>query len=280
MPPRSFSRCALVAALGALLASASSFAQPPGGFGGQRPEPEIEGIPRVPTAVPLPSISPPVTGPGAMFDTAPSLARGLDLAHFRYETTEYFVSGTAAEKPYTTRVVVRKPADDSKFSGLVLAESMHGSGAAHMFEFTSGYLMDAGHAAVEIVTTSPQQFVAFNAPRYERLKIENGQQNEIIAQVGALVRSDKGPLGARVRKMVLGGTSMSAGTLINYLPAHMVFRTPQMTPHLRRLHADIERLDDPRDRRAADAHAHDARGRDQRDAPPRRRRAGQAVPVV
>ena len=28
--------------------------------------------------------------------------------------------------------------------------------------------------------------------------------------------------------MVLGGTSMSAGTLINYLPAHMVFRTPDM----------------------------------------------------
>jgi hypothetical protein len=228
MPLRSFSRAAFVAAFGALLASASSFAQPPGGFGGQRPEPEIEGIPRVPTAVPLPSISSPVTGPGEMFDSAPSLARGLDLAHFRYETTEYFVSGTADDKPYTTRVVVRKPADDSKFSGLVLAESMHVSGAAHMFEFTSGYLMDAGHAAVEIVTTAPQQFVAFNAPRYERLKIENGQQNEIIAQVGALVRSSKGPLGARVRKMVLGGTSMSAGTLINYLPAHMVFRTPEM----------------------------------------------------
>ena len=28
--------------------------------------------------------------------------------------------------------------------------------------------------------------------------------------------------------MVMGGTSMSAGTLINYLPAHMVFRTPEM----------------------------------------------------
>jgi hypothetical protein len=28
--------------------------------------------------------------------------------------------------------------------------------------------------------------------------------------------------------MVMSGTSMSAGTLINYLPAHMVYRTPQM----------------------------------------------------
>ena len=225
----SLSRYAFAAALGAVLATASAFAQPPRGPGGPRPEPEIEGIPRVPTAVPLPALSAPVTGPGPMFDTAPSLARGLDLEHFRYKTTEYFVSGTADGKPYTTRVVVRQPSDDGDFSGLVLAESMHGSGAAHMFEFVSGYLMDAGHAAVEIVTTSPQQFVAFNAARYERMKVEGGQQNEIIAQVGALVRSDKGPLGAlRVRKMVLGGTSMSAGTLINYLPAHMVYRTPEM----------------------------------------------------
>ena len=229
MPSRQLSRTVSAAALAALLAAGSAVAQPPGGFGGPRPEPEIEGIPRVPTAVALPTLSAPVTGPGAMFDSAPSQADGLDVAHFRYKTTEYFVSGTAAGKPYTTRVVVRQPAADRDFSGLVLAESMHVSGAAHMFEFTSGYLMDAGHAAVEIVTTSPQQFVAFNGPRYERMKIEDGQQNEIIAQVAALVRSNKGPLGSlRVRKMVMGGTSMSAGTLINYLPAHMVFRTPEM----------------------------------------------------
>ncbi len=229
MSSRSVSRSIVAVAMIGLLAAGSAVAQPPGGFGGPRPEPEIEGIPRVPTAVALPTLSAPVTGPGPAFDSAPSQARGLDTEHFRYKTTEYFASGTAAGKPYTTRVVVRQPADDSKFSGLVLAESMHVSGAAHMFEFVSGYLMDAGHAAVEIVTTSPQQFVALNSARYSGMKIEDGQQNEIIAQVGALLRSAKGPLGNRVRKMVMGGTSMSAGTLINYLPAHMVFRTPEMT---------------------------------------------------
>jgi hypothetical protein len=195
----------------------------------QRPEPEIEGQPRTPTAVALPTLSAAVTGPGAMFDSAPSQARGLDPAHFRYKTTEYFVSGNAAGKPYTTRVVVRQPADDGRFSGLVLAESMHSSGSAHAFEFTAAYVMDSGHAAVEILTTSPRQFVAFNAARYEPLKIEDGQQNEIIAQVGALVKSTRGPLGRLpVRKMVMSGTSMSSGTLINYLPAHMVYRTPEM----------------------------------------------------
>ena len=62
------------------------------------------------------------------------------------------------------------------------------------------------------------------------MKVENGQQNEIIAQVGALVRSSKSPLARPVSaRWCMGGTSMSAGTLINYLPAHMVFRTPEMS---------------------------------------------------
>ena len=71
---------------------------------------------------------------------------------------------------------MRQPRDDANFSGLVLAESMHVSGAAHMFEFTSAYLMDSGHAAVEIVTTSPSSSSRCNAARYENLKIEDGSR--------------------------------------------------------------------------------------------------------
>jgi hypothetical protein len=115
----------------------------------------------------------------------------------------------------------------SKFSGLVLAEAMHGSGAAHMFEFTSIYAMSSGHVGVEILTTPPAQFVALNEPRYRPLKLTGAQTNDILAQVGALVRSGAA-IGAPVRKMVLAGTSMTAGVLINYLPAHVVYRTPDM----------------------------------------------------
>jgi hypothetical protein len=109
----------------------------------------------------------------------------------------------------------------------VLAEAMHGSGAAHMFEFTSIYTMSSGHAAVEILTTPPAQFVQLNEARYKDLKLTGAQTNEILAQIGSLIRSGS-LLGGPVRKMVLGGTSMTAGVLINYLPAHMVYRTPQM----------------------------------------------------
>jgi hypothetical protein len=163
-----------------------------------------------------------------MFDSTPSLPPGKGLAASGYEAKEYFVSGTANGQPYTTRLVVRKPVKSGAFSGLVLAESMHGSGAAHMFEFTSIYTMASGHAAVEILTTSPQQFVQLNEARYKDLRVAGGQANEIIAQVGALVRTGKPLGGGAVRKMVLSGTSMSAGTLMNYLQAHMVYRTPDM----------------------------------------------------
>jgi hypothetical protein len=216
-------------ALTVLVLAQGAFGQPRPGAGGPPRGPQIENLPIETTAVALPTLSAEVTGPGAMFDSAPSHARGLDPAHFDYATREYFVSGTANGAPYTTRVVVRRPGDDDEFSGLVLAESMHGSGSAHGFEFNAVYLMDSGHAAVEIVTTPPAQFVEFNAARYANMKVEDGQANEILAQVGALVKSDKGPLaGLAVRKMVLFGTSMSAGTLMSYLPAHMVFRTPGM----------------------------------------------------
>lgn len=202
--------------------------QRPGGPGGPGGRGAVQAnLPSEPTAVSLPTMSEEVTGPGPMFDSTPSLP-GKGLAAYRYEVKEYFVSGTANGQPYKTRLVVRRPANGRTFSGLVLAESMHSSGAAHMFEFTSTYTMASGHAAVEILTTGPMQFVQQNQARYKDLQVGGGQANEILAQVGALVRTGKPLGGQKVRKMVLAGTSMSAGTLLNYLPAHRVFRTPEM----------------------------------------------------
>ena len=227
------SRLAIVAVVATTVGAATVVGQVggqvPGGGRGRAggPPPAPSNLPEVPTPVSLPTLSAEITGPGPIFDSVPSLAPGKGLDAFKYETHEYFVSGTANGEPYTTRLVVRKPADNAKFSGLVLAEAMHGSGSAHMFEFTSIYTMSSGHAAVEILTTPPAQFVALNEPRYRDLKLSGAQTNEILAQIGSLVRNGS-LVGGPVRKMVLSGTSMTAGVLINYLPAHMVYRTPQM----------------------------------------------------
>jgi hypothetical protein len=226
--PKVAKRNACTLILGAVavnfLMAGSALAQfgPRGGqFGG--------GTPVTPEAVPLPDTWQLVTGPGPMYVSDQSHAPGHTPKDFGYQALEYFVSGTANDEPYTTRVVIRRPADDADYTGLVLAESMHGSGSAHMFEFSAAYLMDGGHIAVEIQTTSPQLQQDFNAARYDALTISNGQANDILAQVGALIKTAGGPMGnLGVRKMVLGGTSMSAGTLINYLAVHPRYRTPDM----------------------------------------------------
>src|SRR6516162_5457441 len=76
-------------------------------------------LPDKPTAVSLPAVSAEVTGPGMIFNSTPSLPPGRGLARYGYEAREYFISGTANGKPYNTRIMVRKPANSRKFSGLV-----------------------------------------------------------------------------------------------------------------------------------------------------------------
>src|SRR5262249_19213268 len=74
-------------------------------------------LPDKPTAVSIPEVSAEITGPGAMFDSTPSLPAGKGIARYGYEAREYFISGTANGKPYRTRIVVRKPSSNGKFSG-------------------------------------------------------------------------------------------------------------------------------------------------------------------
>jgi hypothetical protein len=229
---------ALAGAAVGLVTVAAQAPLPVAGQRGQGPAPAQQGqpasaLPQAPIVSPPASISSAVIAPGAPFSSLMSLPAGSDLTHFKYEATEYFVSGTANGQPYTTRLVVRRPSEDSRFSGIVLTESMHPSGNAWMLHFTSAYTMTAGHIAVEIVTSDPAQFIAFNGPRYKDLRVQPGQANEILAQVGALVRSKQpgNPLAAlTVRKMILAGTSASAAVIVNYLPAHMVYRMPDMKP--------------------------------------------------
>jgi len=98
-----------------------------GGGRGRGQEPPAAPDPP-PVVSAIATASPEITAPGKFYETLMALKPGDDLAHFNYVTKEYFVSGTANGQPYKTRIVIRKPADNAKFSGLVLAESMHPGG--------------------------------------------------------------------------------------------------------------------------------------------------------
>jgi|KBSMisStandDraft_5_1062788.scaffolds.fasta_scaffold15115_5 hypothetical protein len=204
----------------------------PGQRGGRGSQPAPAPDPP-PVVSAIAAASPEVTGPGKFFETLMELKPGDDLAHFGYVTKEYFVSGTANGEPYKTRIVIRRPADNSRFSGLVLAESMHPSGNPWMFHFTHTYSMTEGHIGLEILTSATQGFTEFNGERYKGLSTANGQAGEIIAQVGALLKSkhsDNPLAGLPIRKMVLAGSSASAAVVVNYLPTHMVQRLADMSP--------------------------------------------------
>lgn len=187
-------------------------------------------LPENPIAVPVPQITGPVRGPGTPYESVQSLPLGHDLSRYGYGALEYFVSGSAAGEPYKTRIVIRKPMDDAAFSGLVLVEAMHPSGSAHLFEYSSVYSTDRGHIAVEVVTTGLEHLKNHNPARYADLDISTAQTTEVLAQVGAFLKENpSSPLaGLGVRKMVLAGTSATARIVVQYLPAHAVYRTASM----------------------------------------------------
>ena len=211
------------------------------GRGGQRgaeaaTEPVKQVAASIPTAVE-------VTGPGAFFETfmdAHDDAKNLQIpakdiyAKYGYEAKEYFVSGTSNGQPYKTRIVIRKPKDNTKFNGLILAESMHPSGNPWVFHFVQVYAMTSGVVGLEMLTSASAGLVASNDARYKDLVLPNGAANDIIAQVGALIKSNHkdNPLnGLTVRKMILTGSSASAGVAQQYLTnAHMPMRLSDMKP--------------------------------------------------
>src|SRR5438128_2133904 len=185
-----------------------------GGRGGQRgAEAAVEPVKQV--AAPIPTAVE-VAGPGAFFETfmdshddAKNVqAPAKDIyAKYNYEAKEYFVAGkTSNGQVYKTRIVVRKPKDNSKFNGLILAESMHPSGNPWVFHFVQVYAMTNGVIGLEMLTSASPGLVANKETRYKELVLPNGAANDIIAQVGALLKSNHKdtPLsGLTVRKMIL-----------------------------------------------------------------------------
>jgi Alpha/beta hydrolase domain len=243
-----------VAGVGVFISAASLFAQTPipvpgqrgqgarGAQGGQRGAPQ-PAAPVQQVIAPIASAME-VSGPGPFFETFMDShddeknvqVPAKDIyAKFNYEAKEYFVSGmTSKGQPYKTRIVIRKPKDNSRFSGVILAESMHPSGNPWVFHNTHVYAMTSGVIGLELLTAASPGLVASNEARYKDLVIPEGSANDIIAQVGALVKSERAdnPLkGIGVRKMILTGQSASAGVAQNYLAnAHMALRLVDMKP--------------------------------------------------
>jgi hypothetical protein len=221
---------------------------------GRTPIPEVTG--------PLP-----VSAESHPFGAADHQLVPQDLSKYGYVEEEFLVSGTSnvytwpqpgpaeirtPDAPYTTRVLVRRPAKDKRFSGNVVVEMLNPS---NLFDLNIGWalahpqMLENGDAWVGI-TAKPIAVEAlknFDAARYDDLSFanplplddplnctdvasdssrttENGLIWDIYSQVGAWLRSDtaSNPLtygdSSTETEHVYGfGYSQTGGFLVNYI---------------------------------------------------------------
>jgi Alpha/beta hydrolase domain len=190
--------------------------------------------------------------PGA----APDVMRDYDLATLGYEEVEFSFEGTAtsyalhgergadgrwdvtpaAEAPFRTRFLARRPKDALRFSGTVVVEWHNvsaGIDAAPDWGFFHRSLAAAGHAWVGVsaqkVGIDGGGFVEsihlkLLAPeRYGELEHPGDAWSfDIFTQVGALLQlpSDENPLGGLAPQQILAaGESQSAACLVTYINA-------------------------------------------------------------
>src|SRR5271157_1536863 len=122
------------------------------------------------STVPVPKVTGPiaVTADSYPLAAANRLQTKYDLAKAGYVEEEFLVSGTAnvynwnadnsisvktAGAPYTTRILVRRPADAAKFSGDVIVENLENTRAYDwnfIWAYSADYFMEHGGAWVGI----------------------------------------------------------------------------------------------------------------------------------
>ena len=235
--------CGLLGALGLIFVPAEAGAQTASG-----------GTP-VPTAVgPIP-----VTADSYPQMTVKRIQQVVDLDGAGYVEEEFFVSGTgnaydwaqdgslsvlASGLPYTTRVMVRRPVNATRFSGNVVVEVINNSRTYDWpmaWSVVYPYVLENGHAYVGI-TTRPRgidSMKKFNPVRYEALSFGAPQQAcpgkaaaedrredvhwDIISQVGALLKTPRssGPLaGFNVQRIYVTADDGDLATYVNAVHAH------------------------------------------------------------
>jgi hypothetical protein len=217
-----------------------------------------------PTVVPIPEVTGPIAVTATSFPlmTSSKLQTVVDLAKAGYVEEEFFINGRAnvydwsvngqvvvrtPNAPYTTRLLLRRPADARRFSGNVVVEIVN---SARRFDFpfawgvSHDYFMENGDAfaMITLAQANLEGLKAFDPMRYAALALANptpdetcnagraggppqtapgeeGLQFDILAQAGALLKAARatGPLaGFNVQRLYLTAYD---GALPTYIAA-------------------------------------------------------------
>jgi len=158
----------------------------------------------------------------------PGHQRGIDLAAHGYLEEEYLLSGQADDwtwddslrpvpagpLPFTTRILIRRPADPATFSGAVYLEPNHADYDRSLtWSATAPWLVRSGHAHVGVtqeVATLPD-LARWDAARYGTLSIPRPAQRwDITGLAAALAKGGSGPLaGYPVSRVIMSGWSQT-----------------------------------------------------------------------
>ena len=214
-------------------------------------------VPPLPVTAP-----PPASGRSYPFLASAHDGTPIDLASHGYVEQEYLLTGraniyswpelntltTVSSGPYTTRILVRRPTDPTRFSGSVRVEPLNPTSRHDLdaeWEIAHDGMMNAGDAYVG-VTISPATLTAlkhFNPTRYGQLSLTSpvplgsrcarlahwgpsggdiGLAWDILSQLGRLLKTDSpaNPLrDLHPRISVLTGWSQSGSYDLTYLDA-------------------------------------------------------------
>ncbi|MEV5829675.1 alpha/beta hydrolase domain-containing protein [Spirillospora sp. NPDC052242] len=189
---------------------------------------------------PLPGTPPGDPSSPDIAETHPWMATDVDLEARGYVEEEFVVSGEAdaysaageilaEDVPYSTRVIVRRPARPSAFNGTVVAEWQNVSAGYDIDAlWSTDQITRAGYAwaGISAQRVGVEHLRAWSPARYGGLDVTGGGRftrdelsYDIYAQVaGTLRRHDRaGPLGGlRARTLVGAGASQSAGRMTVY----------------------------------------------------------------
>jgi Alpha/beta hydrolase domain len=194
-----------------------------------------------------PTVSGPVTGGNGLI--VPPNLNGFDLAQVGYQQSEFFLTGTAnAYTPspgplttdgqwtvapnattasYTTRAVVYRPIDPTKFNGTVIVEWLNVSGQVDAnpdWTQTHNELIRDGFVWVGVSA----QAVGLNATkaadpvRYASLSHPGDSYSyDIFSQAGQAIRDNATQIlgGLTPNKLIAAGESQSAGRMVTYIDA-------------------------------------------------------------
>lgn len=193
---------------------------------------------------PTPSIAPavsidelPVTAASIPFGTSflPDLGLGVDLEPAGYVEREFLISGSAGRwsydadwmptlldtLPFATRVLVRRPDDRARFSGLVLLEPLHPDlDNAPTWRSVADWILRSGHAWVGVTQSAAVAAdLAGRFPRYAPLSIPPiglGFGLDILGQVAVALKTGGFDAGA-VDRIVMSGWSITGSFCRVYL---------------------------------------------------------------